>query len=72
MKFPYIFTHETQNLKPTQIFVNNEYLDVQGGPKKTGISKKFKIALSHSILKLKSIVIPINQMSQSGEKDAQV
>ena len=32
----------------------------------------FQIALTHSILKLKSIVIPLNQMSRSGEKDAQV
>ena len=33
--------------------------------------EKFKIFLTHSILKLKSIVIPLNQMSQSGEKHAQ-
>ena len=33
--------------------------------------KNFQIALTHSILKLKSIVIPLNQMSQSGEKHAQ-
>ena len=33
--------------------------------------KKIKIALTHSILKLNSIVIPLNQMSQSGEKHAQ-
>ena len=43
----------------------------------TGWTKKnwdleiIKIALTHSILKLKSIVIPLNQMSQSGEKHAQ-
>ena len=35
-------------------------------------SPLFQNALTHSILKLKSIVIPINQMSRSGEKDAQV
>ena len=33
--------------------------------------KKLQIALTHSILKLKSNVIPLNQMSQSGEKHAQ-
>ena len=42
-----------------------------GWVKKKCDLKKFKIALSHSILKLKSIVIPLNQMSQSGEKHAQ-
>ena len=31
----------------------------------------FQVALNHSILKVKSIVIPLNQMSQSGEKHAQ-
>ena len=33
--------------------------------------QNFQIALTHSILKLKSIVIPLNQMSRSGEKHAQ-
>ena len=49
-------------------------LDIQihtGWTKKNWDLKKFKIALSHSILKLKSIVIPLNQISQSGEKHAQ-
>ena len=32
----------------------------------------FQIALTHSILKLKSIVIPPHKMSQNGEKNAQV
>ena len=32
--------------------------------------QNFQIALTHSILKLKSIVIPLNQMSRSGEKHA--
>ena len=31
----------------------------------------FQVALNHSILKVKSIVIPLHQMSQSGEKHAQ-
>ena len=31
----------------------------------------FQVALNHSILKVKSIVIPLNQMSRSGEKHAQ-
>ena len=35
--------------------------------KKLG-SQNFQIALTHSFLKLKSIVIPLNQMSRSGEK----
>ena len=42
-----------------------------GWVKKKWDLKKFQIALTHSILKLKSIVIPLNQMSQSGEKHAQ-
>ena len=42
-----------------------------GWVKKKYDLKKFKIALSHSILKLKSFVIPLNQMSRSGEKHAQ-
>ena len=42
-----------------------------GWTKKNWDLEKFKIALTHSILKLKSIVIPLNQMSQSGEKHAQ-
>merc|ERR1712155_43008 len=33
--------------------------------------QNFQIALTHSIFKLKSIVIPLNQMSRSGEKYAQ-
>ena len=39
--------------------------------KKNWDLKKFQIALTDSIFKLKSIVIPLNQMSQSGEKHAQ-
>ena len=35
--------------------------------KKLG-SQNFQIAITHSFLKLKSIVIPLNQMSRSGEK----
>ena len=31
----------------------------------------FQIALNHSILKIKSIVIPLDKMSRSGEKHAQ-
>ena len=42
-----------------------------GWVKKKWDLKKFQIALTHSILKLKSNVIPLNQMSQSGEKHAQ-
>ena len=42
-----------------------------GWVKKNWDLKKIQIALTHSILKLKSIVIPLNQMSQSGEKHAQ-
>ena len=42
-----------------------------GWTKKNWDLKKFKIFLTHSIFKLKSIVIPLNQMSQSGEKHAQ-
>ena len=42
-----------------------------GWTKKNWDLKKLKIALTHSILKLKSIVIPLNQMSKSGEKPAQ-
>ena len=42
-----------------------------GGVKKKGDLKKFQIALTDSILKLKSIVIPLNQMSQSEGKHAQ-
>ena len=42
-----------------------------GWVKKNWDLKKFQIAQTHSILKLKSIVIPLNQMSQSGEKHAQ-
>ena len=39
---------------------------------KTGnLLPNFQIALTHSILKLKSIVITLNQMSRSGEKYAQ-
>ena len=38
--------------------------------KKLG-SQNFQIAVTHSFLKLKSIVIPLNQMSRSGEKHAQ-
>ena len=38
--------------------------------KKLG-SQNFQIAITHSFLKLKSIVIPLNQMSQRGEKHAQ-
>ena len=42
-----------------------------GWVKKKWDLKKLQIALTHSILKLKSNVIPLNQMSQSGEKHAQ-
>ena len=35
--------------------------------KKLG-SQNFQIAITHSFLKLESIVIPLNQMSRSGEK----
>ena len=47
------------------------YHKCTGWTKKNWDLKKFKIFLTHSILKLKSIVIPLNQMSQSGEKHAQ-
>ncbi len=45
--------------------------DSTGWVKKKWDLKKLQIALTHSILKLKSNVIPLNQMSQSGEKHAQ-
>ena len=50
---------------------HHNLLDISTGwVKKKWDLKKFQIALTHSILKLKSIVIPLNQMSQSGEKHA--
>ena len=52
----------------------NYYIIIQihtGWVKKKWDLKKFQIALTHLILKLKSIVISLNQMSQSGEKHAQ-
>ena len=47
------------------------YVVCTGWVKKKWDLKKIQIALTHSILKLKSIVIALNQMSQSGEKHAQ-
>ena len=55
--------------------INSRYLRINlfctGWVKKKWDLKKLQIALTHSILKLKSNVIPLNQMSQSGEKHAQ-
>ena len=48
-----------------------QYVKYTGWVKKKWDLKKIQIALTHSILKLKSIVIPLNKMSQSGEKHAQ-
>ena len=48
-----------------------DFIGSTGWTKKNWDLKKLKIALTHSILKLKSIVIPLNQMSRSGEKHAQ-
>ena len=50
---------------------SNSYSKPTGWVKKNWDLKKFQIALTDSILKLKSIVITLNQMSQSGEKHAQ-
>ena len=60
----------------TRAFVKYVQLDLNnskhtGWTKKKCDLKKFQIALTHSILKLKSIVTPLNQMSRSGEKHAQ-
>ena len=56
---------------PPEIMEIMKNVKYTGWVKKKWDLKKFQIALTHSILKLKSIVIPLNQMSQSGEKHAQ-
>ena len=61
----------TKEGERTSIFKLHYYIIVHTGwVKKKWDLKKFQIALTHSILKLKSIVIPLNKMSQSGEKHA--
>ena len=46
----------------------NNYLPTYRVSQKKLGSQNFQIAIIHSFLKLKSIVIPLNQMSRSGEK----
>ena len=64
----YILTYSKKSLGGCDL---GSPIQSTGWVKKNWDLKKLQIALTNSILKLKSIVIPLNQMSQSGEKHAQ-